>query len=185
MKMDHDKLLKNMVDQIKEAQLKLGYAKETVRLYYPLSSLNAILGTDYADGREMLCALGEAFREESVLGKISFALNGSRVEAGIPPKGAEYVHMHVKNPVFLADLIELFRQNPHCGIEDIRRVFDRSGQAWICEKPDEETAENMGFDAVFYFEDPAYDAYYYCFKEEMGHMVYHRFSGEDYRLMRE
>ena len=28
-----------MTDQVKEAQLKLGYAKETVRLYYPVDSL--------------------------------------------------------------------------------------------------------------------------------------------------
>ena len=33
-----------MTDQVKEAQLKLGYAKETVRLYYPVDSLNTILG---------------------------------------------------------------------------------------------------------------------------------------------
>lgn len=33
--MNREKLLKNMTDQVKEAQLKLGYAKETVRLYYP------------------------------------------------------------------------------------------------------------------------------------------------------
>ena len=36
-------LIQNMTDQIKEAQLKLGYARETMRLYYPLSSLNAML----------------------------------------------------------------------------------------------------------------------------------------------
>ena len=28
-------LIQNMTDQIKEAQLKLGYARETMRLYYP------------------------------------------------------------------------------------------------------------------------------------------------------
>ena len=37
--MNREKLLKNMTDQVKEAQLKLGYAKETVRLYYPVDSL--------------------------------------------------------------------------------------------------------------------------------------------------
>ncbi len=48
--MERDKLIANMTDQIKEAQLKLGYAEETVRLYYPLSSLRMLLGVEGADG---------------------------------------------------------------------------------------------------------------------------------------
>ena len=43
--MNRERLIKNMTDQVKEAQLKLGYAPETVRLYYPVASLNEILGT--------------------------------------------------------------------------------------------------------------------------------------------
>ena len=43
--MNRECLIKNMTDQVKEAQLKLGYAPETVRLYYPVASLNEILGT--------------------------------------------------------------------------------------------------------------------------------------------
>ena len=44
-------LIQNMTDQIKEAQLKLGYARETMRLYYPLSSLNAMLEMQETDIR--------------------------------------------------------------------------------------------------------------------------------------
>ena len=46
-------LIQNMTDQIKEAQLKLGYARETMRLYYPLSSLNAMLEMQETDIREL------------------------------------------------------------------------------------------------------------------------------------
>ena len=46
-------LIQNMTDQIKEAQLKLGYARETMRLYYPLSSLNAMLEIQETDIREL------------------------------------------------------------------------------------------------------------------------------------
>ena len=35
-------LLENLIEQIKEAQLKLGYARETIRLYFPVSSLCAL-----------------------------------------------------------------------------------------------------------------------------------------------
>lgn len=31
--MNKDRLIENLTEQIKEAQLKLGYAKETIRLY--------------------------------------------------------------------------------------------------------------------------------------------------------
>ena len=51
--MNREKLLKNMTDQVKEAQLKLGYAKETVRLYYPVDSLNTILGSNAKDDQEI------------------------------------------------------------------------------------------------------------------------------------
>lgn len=37
------KLEKNLIDIIREQQMKLGYCSEDVRLYYPLSSLNHFL----------------------------------------------------------------------------------------------------------------------------------------------
>ena len=43
--MNYEKLEKNIVDVIKEQQAKLGYMREKVRLYYPLSSLNHFFGT--------------------------------------------------------------------------------------------------------------------------------------------
>ena len=59
-------LIQNMTDQIKEAQLKLGYARETMRLYYPLSSLNAMLSSliQSLSGREETCT-----RPSTVLGR--------------------------------------------------------------------------------------------------------------------
>ena len=65
--MNREKLLKNMTDQVKEAQLKLGYAKETVRLYYPVDSLNTILGSNAKDEQEMLTLLRKAFEEENFI----------------------------------------------------------------------------------------------------------------------
>ena len=38
--MGYDKLERNLIDIIKEEQAKLGFFKEDIRLYYPLSSLN-------------------------------------------------------------------------------------------------------------------------------------------------
>ena len=60
-KLYEDRLVKNICDQIKEAQIKLGYAKETVRLYYPLDSLNALLKLNITDINEMQEVLKEHF----------------------------------------------------------------------------------------------------------------------------
>lgn len=38
--MGYERLKKSLIDLVKEEQAKLGYRKEMIRLYYPLSSLN-------------------------------------------------------------------------------------------------------------------------------------------------
>ncbi len=198
--MNLQKLLINMTDQVKEAQLKLGYAKETVRLYYPLSSLCAILeispdpaaaDSDQEKSREVRFfgtklaeELSEAFAGDCVLGKLSFACHGSRMEVSIPPEGVEYVHLSVKEPEFLKAVIALFRENHHCRVEELCRLFERFDRDYVCERLEEEAARNMGFDYVLFFRNPSVDAYYYCIKEEMGHTIYHRFAKEDYMLLR-
>ena len=69
--MNTQKLIKNIVDQIKEGQLKLGYVKETVRLYYPLLSMNALRGTDFSNARELVKNLNaELLRESGIPGGI-------------------------------------------------------------------------------------------------------------------
>lgn len=186
--MERDKLITNMADQIKEAQLKLGYAEETVRLYYPLSSLRVLLGTpniNAPDAGTALAALKAEFEgwEGCPLGKLSFRLHEDRMEIGIPPEGVRYVHEQVQEPAFLSALIALFQAKPHCSIKDVCRVFESFSGDYVCEKLPAEAAERMGFDYVLYFQDGAVDAYYYCIKEEMGHTVYHRFTKEDYELL--
>ena len=51
-RMNYTKLTNNLIDLVKEEQAKLGYRKEAIRLYYPLSSLQHILGT--TDSAEQL-----------------------------------------------------------------------------------------------------------------------------------
>lgn len=203
--MERDKLIANMTDQIKEAQLKLGYAEETVRLYYPLSSLRILLGVEDADSTDGTLGANAADAEAALaadagtvlasikvelegwedcpLGKLSVCLHGDRVEIGIPPEGVRYVHEQVQDPAFLSALIGLFQTKHHCSIEDVRRVFESFQEDYVCEKLSQEAAERMGFDYVLYFKDGAVDAYYYCIKEEMGHTVYHRFTREDYERL--
>lgn len=177
--MKSERLITNIIDQIKEAQIKLGYVKETVRLYYPTASLNAILGIEAKDEYEMAEKLRQLFSyTDPELGKIGVAVSGGRIEISIPPEGAEYVHKKVDSPAFLTDLIMLFQTHHCCTIEDIRGIFNAHGR-YRCEK----MAEGTDFDYVMYFEDPSVDEYYYCVKAEMGHTIYHRFTREDYEQL--
>lgn len=173
--MRHDKLIQNIKDQIKEAQIKLGFAKETVRLYYPVATLNAMLGIQAKDAKEMLEMLGDKRFQESELGGLKFSSHKQRIEVSVSPEGAEYVHQHVEEPKFLKAMIELFGQNHHCSLKDVEELFEKFSENYMCQR----MPEGSDFDMVFYFEDSAVDAYYYCIKEEMGHTIYHRFTRED------
>lgn len=173
--MNTEKLIKNIIDQIKEAQIKLGFAKETTRLYYPVEALNAMLGIHTDNDEEMLEALGSSDLHDTELGQLHFSAHKGRIEISVPPEGAAYVHEHVEEPAFLKAMIELFRQNHHCSVADIRALFESFSKDYVCEK----MPEGSDFDEVLYFKDASVDAYYYCVKEEMGHTIYHRFTKED------
>lgn len=179
--MDHSKFITNIIDQIKEAQIKLGYARETVRLYYPAVSLNALVDAGTEDTKELLHILQDsADLTDTVLGNLSFTEHEGRIEVRIPPEGAEYVHREVPEPEFLVKIIELFGTHHHCSIEDVRAVFAGFSPDYVCEK----MPEGTDFDYVLYFPEGDIDPYYYCVKEEMEHTIYHRFTKEDFQVLK-
>lgn len=176
--MNADKLIENMRDQIKEAQIKLGYVKETVNLYYPVSSLNALTGLHEKSAEELAGILeSEPAFSKTLLGSLKFSVHKGRIEVRIPPEGSEYVRYKVESPAFLTDMIKLFSEHHSCKLPDICAVFARYSSDYVCEK----MPDGMDFDYVLYFRDTRIDAYYYCVKEEMGHTIYHRFTKEDYQ----
>ena len=149
-------LIQNMTDQIKEAQLKLGYARETMRLYYPLSSLNAMLEMQETDIRELAKKIRhELEAKKEKMGDTQIRIHADRIVFTIPPDFVEYVHEQVPEPPFLKELIQLCRQMP----------------------------DGMDFDYVIYFTDSSIDAYDYCIREEMGHTIYHRFARADFEAL--
>ena len=121
--MKYNKFIQNIKDQMKEAQMKLGFAKETVRLYYPVKTLNAMLGVKAKDAKEMLVLLEDEAFQKSELGTLHFSSHKQRIEVSVSPEGAEYVHKYVEEPGFLKALIELFRENHYCTLQDIEDLF--------------------------------------------------------------
>lgn len=154
-------LIQNMTDQIKEAQLKLGYARETMRLYYPLSSLNAMLEMQETDIRELAKKIRhELEAKKEKMGDTQIRIHADRIVFTIPPDFVEYVHEQVPEPPFLKELIQLFREKHACTKEEITAVFEKFGAYECRQMPD-----GMDFDYVIYFTDSSIDAYDYCIRE--------------------
>lgn len=165
-------LKQNIMDVIKEEQIKLGYQKECIRLYYPLGSLNHFFeGVFTVD--EMSGLLEEFCKEtEEVLGKIDVSHAGKRFCLCISEEGVSYVHENVAVNPLLVDLVSLVRQHG-CTIEQIRRRFEKEASPVHFEQ----TGEG---EYLIYFEDSQTDPYYYCFQDEGCHVSYHRFLPQDY-----
>lgn len=170
-------LQRNLVDVIQEFQIKLGYAKETMGLYYPLESLNRLLDSDL-DAAGMSFALQEfSIFAKKTLGDISVSRNDTRFCIRIPEDGVEYVHDKAEDTRFLKSFIEKISC---CGLDinDILEVFHQYSNHVGCEKIDSEE-----FDYLVYFTDGIPDNFRYCIKFEGACAIYHRFTPKDYEAL--
>lgn len=167
-------LQQNIIDSIEEQQLKLGYLKETVRLYYPLSSLNRFLQLDCS--AEGMLEVMHAFSiwSEEELGGVDVTNRGERFCIAIPPDGAEQVHQHLQSDGFLAELIKTVRNHENTW-EDVLSVFQKHSDAVYVEE-----MENGEFNYLVYFQNGRPDDYRYCIAVEGHHVTYHRYTPADY-----
>ena len=169
-----DRLEKNLIDIIKEEQAKLGYQKEKIRLYYPLSSLNHILDCQDSEEEmlERLQKLPESITDK--LGNVSVTAKNERFCFHVSEQGSIYVHENMAENEFIRDLVELVARHD-CTIEKILELFRSRAKDSTCQK-----IENGEFDWLIRFPEEHEDPYYYCFKDEGCHIIYHRFLPEDY-----
>jgi hypothetical protein len=172
--LDFSKLEQNIYDVIKEEQIKLGYRREVIRLYYPLLSLNRFLHTDL-DIEKMREALAEFCRAvEAKLGKIEVTNRGERFCLCFPPEVSEYVYRNTPQSGFLYDFIGTVSRHG-VSMEEVIAVFRRySDHVHVEQMQDDD------FDYLVYFEEGQPDAFWYCLTQEGHHVIYHRFTAEDY-----
>ncbi len=171
---DYISLEKNIIDVIKEEQIKLGYQQETIRLYYPMESINNLLKVSQPiNGLENILDDFCGYVKER-LGGVYYSCDNSRFCIIIPPDGVAYVKDKVEDRYFLREFIEKIRE-PECKIESILSVFKKYSSRVISKE-----ITNGEFDYLIYFEDGNPDAYRYCIKFEDCHTVYHRFTKSDY-----
>ena len=131
--MGYDKLERNLIDIIKEEQAKLGFFKEDIRLYYPLSSLNHFFSaTDNADEMQArLNALPTSITEK--LGQIEISHKGDRFCFHIPKEGTVYVHDNTAPNEFIKSLVELVAKHD-CTMNEILDLFHTYSQNIITEE---------------------------------------------------
>lgn len=170
---DSGKLEKNLIDLIKEEQVKLGYRKESLRLYYPLRTLNHFYGSSDTP-EEMQKRLAEFVHTVGqTLGTVRVSHRGERFCFEIPEQGSEYVHLKMKENEFIVRLVELVGRHGTT-MEQIRALFEAQAAPVVITPMDSEE-----FDVMIRFAEGE-DPYYYCFKDEGCHIIYHRFLPGDY-----
>lgn len=167
-------LKESLRDAVEEAQLKLGYRREAMRLYYPLSSLCALTGikTDAAGMEAVLRRFAE--EEQNLFGEIAVSRQGDRFCLTVPPEGAQRIHEQADAQGFLAQLLAAVSR-PGAHLADALAVFSRFSDGVVVR-----AMRGEEFDTLVYFARGEPNAYRYCFKQEPCHLIYHRFTPEDY-----
>lgn len=174
--MSYQELEKNITDVIKEQQIKLGFMKETVRLYYPMDSLIRMLDMEVTANSEAVGIVLRDFADKvsERLGSIKISNKDERFCLRIPPEGVVYVHEHTDEREFLKAFID--HVNSHTSnIETMTALFKEYSDQVAVEAMDHEE-----FDYVLYFEDGNPDDYRYMVKFEPLHTIYHRFTKKDF-----
>lgn len=166
-------LEKNLIDNILECELKLGYANTPICFYYPITSLMELLeceevGIDSAiqqfQKRE-LTRLGEVIIKEQTNEKGRYAVT-------IQVDGIRWVHTHFQPTDFMRLLISEINR-PGNTLEDIVKIFTHFSSEVDVKKVSEK-------EWVIGFEDESIDPYVYHIEQNEFGFEYHRFTREAY-----
>lgn len=170
-------LKRNIYDNIKECEIKIGYREEDMNLYYPQESLLELLPADKENLSEEIAAFCMAAEQE--LGKMTIkeTEEKGRYCIHIPSAGVRFVHENVEDSPFLkAFLSEIFR--PGNTVDDILKIFKSFSQNINMEKIDE---HEWGIS----FQDSKIDPYVYYLEQDAFGLQYHRFTKKAYDALKE
>ena len=162
------------MDTVAEEQAKLGYRREPVRLYYPLSSLNHFFGTDASASQMQELLVGFNSFADKRLGQTQVSHKGERFCICLAPEASEYVHENMADNPFIFELVALLQKHP-VTLSDVIALFQKYESTCIVKE-----LQDNEFDVLIRFQERN-DPYYYCFKDEGAHVIYHRFLPEDFR----
>jgi len=175
---DFRRLEKHILDNILEAQVKLGYEGRSMSLNYTETSLKHLIG-DNSSGKDLKQILSD-FADYTAprFGKLTITDIKNGFCITVPPEGTAYVNTLNDGNGFISALVEAVRQ--HRSLDEILAVFRRFSDSVSVTETD-----NDEFQYLVYFTDGIPDDYLYCLTvdEEIDgsiHVTYHRFIKEDY-----
>lgn len=168
--MSYTRFEKNLTDNIKEAQIKLGFENRSMSLNYMQTSLNHLFGCECTEN-----ILSEfAGYAESRLGKITFRAIKDGFCITVPAEGTAYVNNLTDGYKFITELVSAVR-NHGVSLEQVVDIFYKYSSDVSVEE-----IHNEEFDLLVYFNNGEPDEYLYCLTDEGCHVTYHRFIREDY-----
>lgn len=163
--MNYLRLEKNLTDNIKEAQLKLGYDNRPMGFNYMSTSLSHLLDIECTE--EVLADFAEYVKTR--LGKLDFRAIRNGWCITVSAYGTAYVN-NLTGYDFLSELINSVRKHG-TSMEQVLDIFRKYSENIIIKE-----IRNDEFDLLVY----GVDEYYYCLTNEGCHITYHRFIREDY-----
>lgn len=163
--MNYSRLEKNLTDNIREAQLKLGYDNRPMSLNYMNTSLAHLIGAECTE--DVLVKFAEYVKNR--LGELTFREIRDGWCITVSAEGTEYVN-NLTGYDFLSELIDSVRKHG-TSMEQVLDIFRRYSENITVKE-----IRNDEFDLLVY----GVDEYYYCLTDEGCHITYHRFIREDY-----
>lgn len=175
---DHQALEENICDTIKEWQMKIGYRREKMQLFYKDQSICSLLNIDLNTKGTKLGKILADFSKYSAdrLGECRYSYQGSRWCIEVSEQGTLFVKEQVKESLFLKDFIETVTKR-NVTLEEIKSVFSTYSKDYVFE---DRTKEDLGY--VFFFQDDTIDKYVYCIELDEFGTTYHRFTKKDYEI---
>ncbi len=171
-------LRNNIINNLTESQLKIGYSENAVTLNFTEDSLHRLMLPAENESIE------EAFEQfaqlvSPELGKLTLEPFEGRYALTIPVKGVRFVHEKIKPNPFLVEFITAIK-TPFTlnSIEDVLSVFNKYSSRVVCKK-----VNNSEFQYFLYFADGIPDDFIYCIDTNFGTISYHRFTQDDFLSM--
>lgn len=166
----------NICDAVKECEIKLGYRKEAINLYYPESALLELLETDQDTLPEKIADFCHSVEKEMGNVTIAETQETGRYCVSVSAEGVEYVHRNViASPFMIAFVQEIHK--PGMKKEDIVDLFYEFSRDVVVERVEEK-------EWAVYFRDVNVDAYVYYMEEDDFGMQYHRFTRKTFDVLR-
>lgn len=167
----YQRLEESLTDLVAEEQAKLD-TKGRDPVIYPLSTLNHFFRHSF-QRRNAGALIGFSDASGERMGKTTVTHKAERFCFHLSPEASEYVHEQKAKNEFIEQLVALLSRHD-ITLEQVTAFFKSWDEA--CEV---EPVNNGEFDILIRFHGRD-DRYYYCFKDEGCHIIYHRFLPEDY-----